>query len=51
MQDYAMLYRSQYRIRMSYKQQVTTIRDLLAKGRSPLVTVLCIMVFLSTVRR
>mgnify|MGYP000885583137 CR=1 FL=1 len=49
MQDYAHLYRSESRI--SYKQQVNIIRDILEAGKSPLVTVLSIMVFLSGVKR
>lgn len=49
MQDYAKLYRSESRI--SYKQQVGIIREIIEAGKSPLVTVLCIMVFLSSVKR
>lgn len=49
MQDYAKLYRSESRI--SYKQQVNVIREIIEAGKSPLVTVLCIMAFLSTVKR
>ena len=49
MQDYATLYRSESRI--SYKQQVNTIRDILETGKSPLVTVLGIMIFLYGVDR
>lgn len=49
MQDYAKLYRSESRI--SYKQQVGIIRQILAAGKTPVVTLLSIMIFLSSVKR
>lgn len=49
MQDYAHMYRSESRI--SYKQQVGIIREILEAGKNPITTLLCIMIFLSSVKR
>jgi hypothetical protein len=49
MQDYSQLYRKKKRV--SYKRQIETISRFLASGRSPVQIILCITIFLLSVRR
>lgn len=51
MQDYADLYKRPFRTKVSDREQLKVVKEFLRAGRSPLITVVSIMVYLASMRR